>query len=454
MKIHPLAERIPEMSPGEYEQLLKDIQSHGLNEDIWTFKGKILDGRHRHRACLAAGVKPRFKEYTGTTPASFVLGQNKRRNLTSSQWGMVVADFEIEIAKEEGAAAKLEGQKKGGATAGRGRPKIALVPNGTKANGRAPRSADKAAAGVPTSGRQVARAKFVKQKAPDVAEQVRIGKKTLSQAEREVKRREKTAAQQAKAEAAKKEHGNAPECKVICGDCIQELPAIKKARLIFADPPYNVGVNYGHGVSADKIPADRYLAWCKEWLQACADTLTEDGALWVMINDEWADEFALMLNHIGLHRRAWIKWYETFGVNCSNNFNRTSRHIFYYVVHPKKFVFNADAVNRKSDRQTKYNDPRADANGKILDDVWEVPRLADNHEERQPGFPTQIPSIITDRIVGCCSDPGDLVVDPFAGSGTTGVSCRRLGRRFNGIERNQDSADRSTVRIIGTEVLV
>ena len=105
-------------------------------------------------------------------------------------------------------------------------------------------------------------------------------------------------------------------------------------RLIFADPPYNIGIDYGRGSKADSLPEAVYLTWCQEWLNACLRLLTDDGSLWVMINDEYADHFGLLLRKTGLHRRAWIKWYETFGVNCTNNFNRCSRHIFYCVKTP------------------------------------------------------------------------------------------------------------------------
>jgi site-specific DNA-methyltransferase (adenine-specific) len=131
-----------------------------------------------------------------------------------------------------------------------------------------------------------------------------------------------------------------------------------------------------------------YLDWCREWLAECTRLLTPDGSLWVMINDEYADHFGIMLRDIGLDRRAWIKWYETFGVNCINNFNRCSRHIFYCVKDADRFVFNRDAVSRPSDRQTKYNDRRADPVGKLWDNVWCIPRLVGTSRERIPGFPT------------------------------------------------------------------
>jgi len=452
MKQHKLASLIPEMSQKEYESLKADIAAHGLNEHIWTYQDKILDGRHRHRACVELGVRPRFKEYRGTAPASFVLGQNlNRRHLNASQLAAVGAELAPLIEKEEGGnKAKTEGAKKGGQAAGRGRPQIAMVPIETKANGRGPRSSDKAAVAVGASGGSVRRAIAVKQQAPEVFEEVKAGTKNLHQAEREVKRRQKAAELQAKAKAVNR-NPKAMDSKVICGDCLELLPTISGARLIFSDPPYNIGIDYGSGSKADKLPAEKFVAWCGQWIAVCHKALAKDGSLWVMINDDWADHIGIALRQAGFHRRAWIKWYETFGVNCQDNFNRTSRHIFYCVKDRKRFVFNAAAVNRPSDRQAKYRDKRASPEGKVWDDVWQIARLTDNNSERMPFFPTQVPLDILRPIVGCASDPGDLVIDPFSGSGTTGVACRELQRRFIGIERNQDYADRSMVRIASTE---
>jgi len=235
------------------------------------------------------------------------------------------------------------------------------------------------------------------------------------------------------------------------GDCLVKLPDITDARLILADPPYNFGVDYGEDGPDDARPVGQYLQWCREWITLCANALTDDGSMWVIICDEWAEHVARMLGDAGLYRRAWIKWYETFGVNCTNGFNRCSRHIFYYVVDPKNFVFNAESkyIRRPSDRQAKYNDQRADPAGKILDDVWTVPRLVDNAEERIPDFPTQIPLEITRRIVACASEPGDLVVDPFNGSGSTGHAALELHRRYTGIELGDYFWELATVRLAG-----
>jgi DNA modification methylase len=226
-------------------------------------------------------------------------------------------------------------------------------------------------------------------------------------------------------------------------------------RLLFADPPYNIGKDYGDGAKADRLPDEDYLIWCREWIESCATLLTDDGSMWVLICDEYADHYGIMLREAGLHRRSWIKWYETFGVNCPSNFNRCSRHLFYCVKHPKRFVFNPDAVTRPSDRQAKYNDKRADPGGKLWDDVWGVeppiPRLTGTCSERIPDFPTQLPVALLTAIVGCASEPGDLVVDPFCGSGTAGEAAIRLGRRFVGVERREEFAEWARKRLLAVE---
>ena len=239
--------------------------------------------------------------------------------------------------------------------------------------------------------------------------------------------------------------------RLYCGNALDVLNRLPESpRLIFADPPYNIGVDYGKGVAADHLSADKYMVWCERWMRLCRNVLTSDGGLWVMINDEWAGEFSVTLTGMGLHRRSWIKWYETFGVNCQRKFNRCSRHIFHYVVDPNNFVFNIKAVSRPSDRQTKYGDKRANPDGKILDDVWtDIPRLCGTHRERIKGIPTQLPVKLLERIIGCASDPGDLVCDPFLGSGTTAVAAVSLGRRCIGIELSGEYIDCARKRLGG-----
>jgi site-specific DNA-methyltransferase (adenine-specific) len=132
---------------------------------------------------------------------------------------------------------------------------------------------------------------------------------------------------------------------------------------------------------------------------------------------------------------------------------------------PKNFVFHREPVTRPSDRQAKYNDKRANPSGRIWDDLWGVnpeipwidgdlwgvdppiPRVCGTFHERIPGFPTQLPLKLLLPIIGCSSDPGDLIVDPFSGSATTGAAALQLRRRYLGIERSPEFARLSRERL-------
>jgi site-specific DNA-methyltransferase (adenine-specific) len=138
---------------------------------------------------------------------------------------------------------------------------------------------------------------------------------------------------------------------------------------------------------------------------------------------------------------------ETFGVNCRRKFNRTSRPMFYFTKHRTRFTFNVEALTTPSARQIKYGDRRANPAGKVLDDVWTISRVCGTFRERVPDVPTQLPIALVRRVVLGLTRPGDLVVDPFTGSGTTGVVCIEHGRRFHGIELREKFAAIAQARI-------
>jgi hypothetical protein len=117
---------------------------------------------------------------------------------------------------------------------------------------------------------------------------------------------------------------------LILGDAPEILKTVPDNYIPLAipDPPYNIGIDYGTGKEADLLSNEGYLSWCKRWLEECHRVLTADGTLWLIVGDEYADYLGVLLRQVGFHRRAWVKWYETFG-NCNSaktNFIRTSRH--------------------------------------------------------------------------------------------------------------------------------
>src|SRR4051794_21322407 len=134
---------------------------------------------------------------------------------------------------------------------------------------------------------------------------------------------------------------------VIRGDCVEIMEGMGPgtARLVFADPPYNIGVDYGDGEKADRLPRDAYLDWCRSWMAAAARLLAPDGSMWVMSDPRWAGRFQCILEDlVGLHYRETIIWHETFGVYCEGKFGRDHRPVFRFTKHPRLQVFHPDRV--------------------------------------------------------------------------------------------------------------
>ena len=244
------------------------------------------------------------------------------------------------------------------------------------------------------------------------------------------------------------------------GDCAYGMPSDLhgKARLIFADPPYNIGWDYGDGVQADLLSGRAFLSWCRTWLEQVPNLLTPDGSFWLLISDEYAAEVKLAAEDTGLWLRQWLIWCESFGVNCQTKFNRCHRHLLHFVMDESDFVFHAETseVRRPSDRQAKYGDSRAAEGGKLWDSVWglnpPIPRVCGTHEESLPGSPApQLPLALLRPILAVATDPGDLVIDPFTGNATTGVAALQLGRRFLGWEIREPIHRLATLRMKATQ---
>ena len=244
---------------------------------------------------------------------------------------------------------------------------------------------------------------------------------------------------------------------ITAGDCIEVMSAWRTAAgwmslngghgldLVVTDPPYNIGIDYGSGKKADR--RKDYVEWCREWIRLCASVLAPTGSMWIISGQEYGAHIDIAMQDAGLTMRSRITWHESFGVQCDSKFARTSRPIFYAVKDPKKFTFNRGAVTVPSARQTKYNDRRAAPGGKVMGDVWPINRVCGTFRERVPGVPTQLPEALVRRIIEVSSNPGDTILDPFAGSGTTIAVAKKLGRGGIGIELNEEYAEIARKRI-------
>ena len=249
-------------------------------------------------------------------------------------------------------------------------------------------------------------------------------------------------------------------------DCIQGMLSLPEGsvNLAFADPPFNIG--YDYDVYQDKLAADEYLNWTRQWAAALVRALHPAGTFWLAIGDDFAAELKLIFQReLGLTCRSWVIWYYTFGVNCKLKFSRSHTHLFHFVKDRKAFTFNADAIRVPSARQLVYADSRADSKGRLpddtwilrpqdvpdafqpQDDVWYFPRVCGTFKERAGWHGCQMPEQLLGRIIKACSNPDDLVLDPFGGSGSTLIVAKKLGRKFIGFELSENYATQIQARL-------
>lgn len=224
--------------------------------------------------------------------------------------------------------------------------------------------------------------------------------------------------------------------RVIHGDCLEVLDRIEPQSidLVFADPPFNIGIRY-HGYK-DNQPFEEYRAWTQQWLDKIVPLLKKNGSVYIAIGDEFAGDMRVLLRNTPLIFRNWIIWHYTFGQQTTKKFSRAHTHIFYFVMDEKNFTFNDDDIRVPSDRQLKYSDKRANPKGKVPDDVWLFSRICGTFKERVGKHPCQMPENLLERIILASSNRGELVLDPFAGTGTTLAVAKKLGRHYIGIEQS------------------
>ena len=185
-EVHPLADLIPSMTDEEYISLRDDIAAHGQRNPITLYDGKILDGRHRVRACRELGIEPSATPYSGPEPAALVLSLNiKRRSLNPSQRAAVVLDFLPQLeaeARKRQAATQLAGRKPGGEPIG---------PAPRTRTETSHRAREEAGALVNVSGATVDRAKRVQREAPEEFARVKAGETTLRAADNALRSRKR-----------------------------------------------------------------------------------------------------------------------------------------------------------------------------------------------------------------------------------------------------------------------
>jgi site-specific DNA-methyltransferase (adenine-specific) len=266
--------------------------------------------------------------------------------------------------------------------------------------------------------------------------------------------------------------------RVHTGDCLELLPQLQAgiADLVFADPPFNIGQDYDS--VNDRRPADQYLAWSALWIDECRRLLKPEGSLVICIGDEFAAKLEVLAEgqmSLGMiparPRREWlylrhhIIWYYTFGLNCTRRLTRSHTHLLHLSPAPGDGSnFYEEAVRVPSARQAIYNDKRANPDGRLPDDtwilrpqdgmttpehsVWYFPRVCGTYrEKRKDSAPNQMPEQLLGRVIRLLTKEGDLVLDPFAGTGTTAATAIKLGRHSITTELSPRYAEQAQARV-------
>ena len=232
------------------------------------------------------------------------------------------------------------------------------------------------------------------------------------------------------------------------GDSLQilsELPD-NSVRMIFADPPYflsngGISVQSGKQVCVDKGNWDKggtpdYIyEFNRQWLSLCRSKLTEDGTIWV--SGTYHNIFVVQrcLQELGykiLNIVTWQKSDPPPNLSCR------------YFTFSSEFIIWARKSEKKP-HKFNYEVMKQLNGGRQMTDVWRLPAVG-KWEKACGKHPTQKPLRLLYRIILASTDEGDIVLDPFAGSSTTGIAANLLGRKFIGIEKEQEFVELSCLR--------
>lgn len=404
---HPYADTVPPMTEEEYVNLRDDIRANGLIEPVVIFEGKILDGRHRYKACLAEGKPVHSVEFRGTNAEALsrVISLNlARRHLTVSQRACYATDIEpifaADARRRQQAAAEMTHQKLGRKT-----NEDMLVPISEQASAKA---VVQAARACKVGKQAVSTAKRVRARAPELFEQVKAGSLTLEEANREVGGREReTKRNEADARRLSVLPDISERARCIHGDMeavLAEWPAASVDSII-TDPPY---------------PSD-YLPLFKKLAVVAARVLRPGGTLAVMSGQSYLPEVLIHLTHPELSYR-WTLAYLTPGGQAVQLWDRK--------------------VNCFWKPVLVYTRRPIDDSDHWIGDVVK----SDANDKRHHEWGQSVSGFL--GLVKLLSRPGETVMDPFMGAGTTGLAALIQDRQFVGIDIDKAHVETAERRLM------
>ncbi len=244
------------------------------------------------------------------------------------------------------------------------------------------------------------------------------------------------------------------------GDSFRILKSIepKSIDMIFADPPYflssgGISCHSGKQVSVNKgewdlsISSKDKLEYNRKWIRLCRNVLKDDGTIWISgtYHNIYSIGVALELEGFSIiNNITWQKANPSPNLAC-----RCFTHSTETIIWARKQL----SPNKKGKHLYNYNLMKEINDGKQMKDVWQIP-LVSKKEKKYGKHPTQKPEALLERIILASTNEGDIVLDPFSGSGTTGIVCYNLNRKYIGIEKEEEYLKITKNRYEGSKTII
>jgi adenine-specific DNA-methyltransferase len=242
------------------------------------------------------------------------------------------------------------------------------------------------------------------------------------------------------------------------GDLTQFLDRLSTSKLqvelTLTSPPYNIGKVYEQPMTIDE-----YIQWCSRWMCQIHNITQTNGAFWLNVGYLEVPEKGLCVpipyllwNKSPFYLLQEIVWNYGAGISTKTRLSSRNEKWLFYVKNPGEYTFNLDDIrdpNVKYPNQKKQGKYRCNPLGKNPSDVWEFPKVTTGKNRcsrERTRHPAQFPLGIVERVIRVSSHPTDLVLDPFAGSGSTGIAAFGLGRLFLGFEIKSDYCEMAIER--------
>lgn len=271
-----------------------------------------------------------------------------------------------------------------------------------------------------------------------------------------------------------------PNHQIYLGDNLAVLTALPSASvdLIYIDPPFNTGhkqartqIRTAHSEDGDRTgfagnryttvkvgsqsyndTFDDFLAFIEPRLIEAKRVLKPSGSLYFHIDYREVHYCKVLLDQI-FGRESFLNeiiWAYDYGARTKKKWPAKHDNILWYAKNPAAYTFNYDAIERIPYMAPGLVGPEKAARGKLPTDTWWHTIVPTNGKEKT-GYPTQKPLGVLRRIIAASSNPGELVLDFFAGSGTTGAACLESGRRFILVDNNPQALATMAERFAGID---